>query len=267
MGKIKTLYIYILFLFLVSCSLVSLNLGSPAEAYCCELPPLPELWCTVLGSPAWRIEWTASDGSRNTLEVPPGVSQAVVPLDVHQPGPIWAWPYWPHLGIGPYRTKPAGALIPLDLRDDRCKLSWLGGVEATLFHYMQVSSGNSTYRAEDFNWPRFRSLFSESKLPPPVLADPWCVDWVLVAGKTRLSGFDSRRLVPRAVRSLDISLPAAGPWVSGSPFASALAGYDAQEPEKVTVNASSSVDTILSTHGIISYSWDGIAYIPGLEDP
>ncbi len=267
MGKIRILYVDVLLMVFLSCGLVSVNHGEPAEVYHCELPPLPESWFTLLGSPAWRIEWTTSDGSRNTLEVPPSVSQAAVPLDGHQPGPIWAWPYWPQLGIGPYRTKPAGALIPLDLQDDHCKLSWLGGVEATLFYYLQASSGNSKYRAEYFNWPRFRSLFSEAKLPPPVLADPWCVDWVLLAEKPRVSGFDSRRLVPRAVRSLVISLPAAGPWVSGSPFTPVLAGYDAQETGNVTVNASSSVDTILSTHGIISYSWDGIAYIPGLEDP
>lgn len=267
MGNMRVLYIDVLLMVLSSCSF---SFDTPIRGiteYIVELPDIPLGWSSTLGSPAWRLQWLDKYDLFTTLEVSPGVQELTVPLSIHHPGPIWAWPYWPQHGIEPYRTKPAGAILPLDIRGNRCRLTWMGGVDAVFFEYLEHNSGSSRYSPQRFNWPRFRSLFSEGKLSPEVQKDPWCVNWLLVAQETGHSGFDSRRLVPRPTKVLPIILPHPGPWVSGSPFLQDV--YQNQEADGgvLSIPASSAVDTILSTHGILSYSWDGVVFIPGLKDP
>jgi hypothetical protein len=267
MGKARIIYIDVLLVVFVSCTASFINPLHDSAEIDVEMPAIPEAWYTLLGSPAWRVEWMTENGSLATLQAPAGTRQVKVPLSVHQAGPLWAWPCWPQLGIEPHRTRPAGALLPLDVIENRCRLTWMGGVEASFFRYLQTSPGDSRYGPEYFNWPRFRSLFSDKRLAQEVLSDPWRVDWSLVAIKTKLSGFDSRRLTPRPVQVIPITLPVLGPWVSDSPFVPAIAESPDAGGLQITLHASAAVDTILSTHGIISYSWDGIAYIPGLPDP
>jgi len=267
MRRIPIFHIDVLLLLFVSCHAPFVDpLVDPAE-YVFELPEIPEAWYALLGSPSWSLEWMDENGSITTFCVPSGTKQVTLPLSVHQPGPIWAWPYWSQLGIDPHRTRPAGALLPLDIQGNRCRLTWMGGVEASFFRYLQSSPGDPRYGPEYFNWPRFRSLFQDKRLAQEVLADPWHVDWSLVAEKTRRSGFDSRRLNSRPVKTILISLPVLGPWVSGSPFSPVLPESSGLEDLQISIQAASAVGTLLSTHGIISYSWDGIAYIPGLPDP
>lgn len=228
-----------------------------------SLPDLPASWFSVLGSPAWHIEWPVADGSVRRVDLPAGSYTIPVALSLRHPTPICAYPFWPQLGIDPKRTKPAGALFPLDLKDRVCRLTWLGGVEAVFYQFLGSSTGDPRYGPECFNWRRFRALFDEATVPAPVLADPWCVDWSLVAEKTRKGGFDSRRLVPRETKGLAVSFPVPGPWVSGSPF---CLGSPSEGLSFFTVQASMAVDTFLSTHGIIVYTWDGMVYIPGEVD-
>ncbi len=235
--------------------------------YILELPEIPNEWHILLGSPAWRLEWLGEQGYISSIDVPPDVKETEVSLTLHQSGPILAWPYWPQWGIMPHRTRPAGALLPLDMQQHRCRLTWMGGVEATLFYLLETSPGTTKYRPANFNWPRFRKLFSEKRLPSAVLSDPWCVDWAFVATKTKLSGFDSRRLVAQPTKPLSVTLPNVGPWVAGSPFTSHVYEGRLSEEMKITLESTASVDTILSVHGIIAYSWDGIAYISGFHDP
>ncbi|AEJ20228.1 hypothetical protein [Gracilinema caldarium] len=267
MKKFRAYLIYIVLMPLSACQFTADLFWVDTKVYIFELPEIPHEWNDVLGSPAWRLEWLSEQGHISSMDVPLGVITTEVSLSIHQPGPILAWPYWPQLGITPHRTRPAGALLPLDVQQNRCRLTWMGGIEATLFYLLKTSPGNAKYDPDTFNWPRFRKLFSEKKLPLAVLADPWCVDWALVATKTRLSGFDSRRLVSQPTKPLFVTLPDVGPWVADSPFIPYLLEGRASEELKITLETTASVNTILSAHGIIAYSWDGIAYISGFHDP
>jgi len=267
MKKLGIPHIGIAIMLFFACQLPTALFLVGTNKYILKLPEIPNEWNILLGSPAWRLEWLGEQGHICSIDVPPDVKDTEVSLTIHQSGPIFAWPYWPQWGIMPHRTRPAGAILPLDIRENRCGLTWMGGIEATLFYLLEASPGNAKYSPANFNWPRFRKLFSEKRLPPAVLSDPWCVDWALVAAKTRLSGFDSRRLVAQPTKPLSVTLPNVGPWVTGSPFkAHVFEGRGANEI-KITLESTASVDTILSVHGIIAYSWDGIAYISGFHDP
>ncbi len=245
-----------------SCNMDPAMAGLDTAEIVLELPPVPDAWRIVLGPPCWLLEWVAQDGTHVSVSVPADTTQVSVKFNIHQYEALWGWPYWPDIGIGPYRTRPAGALVPLDVKNRSCRLTWFGGVEATLFSSLRNSPGDPRYGPEYFNWPRFRALFYDAVLPAEVLADPWCVDWQRVAKKTKASGFDRRRLVPMVTRPVSIRFRSPGRWVPGSPFGSEVLLSGLGEMQNLLIHAGAAVDTFLSTHGIITYTWDGAAFIP-----
>jgi hypothetical protein len=148
------------------------------------------------------------------------------------------------MGINPGVFRPAGAIFPFDTSGGTIHLSWQGGVEAAFFWELARHSGGaeteevepepddpnqavSTARAAvsrlpwNFNWPRFRRLFSDEAVNADFRADPWLADWPTIAERTVTSGFDRRRLVPEARGSLQVPVNP-GPWVGTSPFATPL---------------------------------------------
>jgi hypothetical protein len=145
-------------------------------------------------------------------------------------GTVSAWPYWPLRGLEPGDFRPAGAILPYDAQisgkgPGRILLSWQGGVEARFFEALNRAAQDSAgetgdsedlRRAERFNWPAFRLLFSDPTVSEDFRADPWLSDWEAIAEKTLHSGFRKQWLGP--VETWDLAIPVPGPWVSPSPF-------------------------------------------------
>jgi hypothetical protein len=104
----------------------------------------------------------------------------------------------------------------------------MGGVDAVLYWELgNASAGEPGTQSSvprmpwNFNWPRFRGLFTDVSVNAQFRADPWLADWPSIAEKIWLSGFDKRRLVPQAREELPVPV-APGPWIGPSPFAAPL---------------------------------------------
>ena len=217
--------VLVAWLFFLSCGGMFL---ADESGYALEFPELPYAWQTMLGSPSWRVEWFDGEGRKRAAEVS---GKAV--LEVSLPGtmanPVIALPFWPEKGIAPGVFRPAGAIFPFDLSENRLALSWQGGVDAAFFLELARAAngglptgGSAALRLPwNFNWPRFRRLFDDPALNDEIRADPWLADWPDIADRTVRSGFDRRRLVPQAVVAIEIPL-GPGPWVGVSPFAAPL---------------------------------------------
>jgi hypothetical protein len=192
--------------------------------YFLEMPGLPPAWGALLGSPYWRVEWLNSEGRKKTAIVR-GNGGVEVSLPSTWVSPVSAAPFWPDKGLGPGIFKPAGAIFPFDVSGKSLVLSWQGGVDANLYWELidaYGEAGKESVRLPwNFNWPRFRQLFSDPTLNADVRADPWLADWSGIAAKMVQSGFDKRRLVPEARRGLEIPVNP-GPWIGASPFAAPL---------------------------------------------
>jgi hypothetical protein len=136
------------------------------------------------------------------------------------PSPLIAWPYWPERGVSPGLYRPAGALYPFDVSEDRIFLSWRAGAEANFYRELTLARslpGADPRRIPQyFDWPRFRSLLREEA--EELRDDPWLADWKNIAEKTVLSGF-RKSLVKAAPRTpVELRIPCEGPWFSASPF-------------------------------------------------
>jgi len=189
-----------------------------------EPPPLPQSWTETLGAPHWRLEWFDESGRRRQATVA-GHGAAEVRLAGNAASPVLAFPFWPEKDIAAGAFRPAGALFPFDVSGGRIVLSWRGGVDATLFMelaraYAEAApEGSAAVRLPwNFNWPRFRRLFDDEGTNAEVRTDPWLADWGSIADRTVGSGFDRRRLVPRARSPLELPL-GSGQWIGSSPFA------------------------------------------------
>jgi hypothetical protein len=244
--------------------------GNPAIRgdYALEFPPLPAAWQELLGSARWRLLWVDERGVPQTLETD---GTAAISVTAEWAAPALAFPYWPGRGILPGQMRPAGAILPFDIRGNRLQLSWKAGAEAWFYRELTAarnaalaeagaddSQANLTAaldkrRPEYFDWPRFRSLMESDNLPAAVRDDPWSVDWQDVAIRTVKSGFDRRRIVEQAAEEL--TAPRArlgdGPFIGPSPFARPLLpapdlGY--------RFAATSRADTYVSTEGILRVS-------------
>ena len=193
--------------------------------YSLQFPPLPPLWETLLGEPHWQVLWVDSDGRRQTATIR-GRGGLEVSLPQSWANPVSAAPFWPERGIAPGIFKPAGAIFPFDASGRTLPLSWQGGVDAAFYlelarHFNGEGTATVLRLPQNFNWPRFRSLFSDDGINEQVRSDPWLADWDSIAVRTIASGFDRRRLTPEA-RS-DIEVPVGpGPWIGTSPFAAPL---------------------------------------------
>jgi hypothetical protein len=164
-------------------------------------------------------------------------------------------PYWPEKGLAPGVFKPAGAIFPFDVSGRKISLSWQGGVDACMFRELAEASGTAEGRAvsrlpQNFNWPRFRQLFSDQSVNENVRADPWLADWHNIAEKTIRSSFDKRRLVPEARTSLKVPV-GLGPWIGSSPFAAPLVFDSVPSFPVRNVTGQSAADTWVSAEGIL----------------
>jgi hypothetical protein len=230
------------------CVLLFQSCGEPVNypEYRLEMPALPAVWTELFGAPLWRIEWIDKDGRWARADTGgsfyPGVS-----LPEGWTTPVIAYPYWNGQGIYPGTMKPCGALYPLDVEGGTLRLSWQGGVDA--FFYRELSRGSNENRQPNkFDWPRFRSLFSEKKISADVCADPWLADWSAIAVKTAETGFNAKRIVPCETGNLIIDVPEAGPWAGVSPFAASLPW---EKGQKAVLPVTSIVDAYFCPSGIL----------------
>jgi hypothetical protein len=244
--------------------------GDPAVRgdYALEFPPLPEPWQELLGDPRWRVIWMDEQGIPQTLE---SDGEAAVSVALEWASAALAFPYWPGRGILPGEMRPAGAVIPFDIHNDRLQLSWKAGAEAWFYRELagarnaalaeapaDGSRASDTAaldkrRPEYFDWPRFRSLMDSDSVPAAVRDDPWIVDWRDVAARTIRSGFDRRRIVVQTTAELTAPKTAlgSGPFAGPSPFAKPLlpepdAGY--------RFAVTSRADAYVSAEGIVRVS-------------
>jgi hypothetical protein len=263
------------FLLLV-CSLGLGGCETPAlrDEYVLDFPPLPAAWQELLGDAHWRLIWTDAQGASRTLET---AGNAAISVASEWAAPVLAFPYWPGRGILPGEMRPAGAIIPFDIRGDRLHLSWRAGAEAWFYRELAaarnaalaeaeaetvagtVTTALDKRRPEYFDWPRFRALMDSDAMPQAVRDDPWNVDWGDAAIRTVQSGFDRRRITAQATTELLIPGPAlgAGPFAGPSPFAPPLlpepgAGY------RFALTGRS--DTYVSSGGILRASGKAWVY-------
>ena len=256
---------FLLFLALGGC-------GNPAirDEYTLTFPSLPASWQELPGKPRWRLIWMDGRGVSQTLETD---GEAVISLTVEWASPVLAFPSWPGRGILPGEMRPAGAVAPFDIRNDRLCLSWRAGVDAWFYRELAAarnlaeaadslaSAGADKRRPEYFDWPRFRSLMDSDAVPAAVRDDPWRVDWQDVAARTIQSGFDRRRIVEEARGELFVPRAALGegPFAGPSPFALPLL------PAPDTGHrfpVSSRADTYVSPEGILRASRKAWVYYP-----
>ena len=225
------------------------------ESYRIKFPDLPDSWLEVLGEASWHTEWIGKDGAIHSTEA----ETAYADLAQEWTSPVIAWPYWPDRGIRYGVMKPAGAIFPLDVSGGSIKLTWNGGVDAVFF--LELAARNSEKRLpHNFNWVRFRELFSGGVLSEDILLDPWLADWKAIAAKTAMSGFDRRRINSQKRTSISLTAPACGPWVGTSPF---MRAGNWQKDQTVTLKAGDTVDSYFCPEGVLRYSasaWNWISY-------
>jgi hypothetical protein len=242
--------------------------------YALTFPPLPASWQELPGSPRWRLIWMDGQGSPQIMETD---GNAAISTAAEWATPVLAFPYWPGRGILPGEMRPAGAIVPFDIREDRLQLGWRAGVEAWFYRELamarnaalaeagdgQTDAGTALdkRRPEYFDWPRFRSLLDSDAVPAAVREDPWRVDWQDVAARTVRSGFDRRRIVEQTTGELLAPRAAlgAGPFIGPSPFAPCLfpapdTGY------RFLVGPRA--DTYVSPEGILRVSGKTWVYYP-----
>jgi hypothetical protein len=228
-------------------------------SYNLRFPELPETWLEVLGKASWHIEWVDEDGVVKKSEIAAGGKASGIKIMMEWTTPVIAWPYWPEKGIRYGEIKPAGALFPLDASGSSVKLSWQGGVDAVFF--WELAAANNEKRLPyNFNWPRFRALFSDEELPTEVSKDPWLADWKAIAVKTAASGFDRRRIVAQKRSSRAFTAPADGPWIGISPF---MRAENWMTGETFMIKVTDQVDSYFSSTGVLHCShntWNWLRY-------
>jgi len=199
-----------------------------SSVYTLELPPTPQAWVSILGEPCWRVEWLSPEGRKQSADITPGGSLQVE-LPSTWASPVTARPYWPGLNLYAGLFMPVGALFPFDVSKDRLRMSWEAGLDADFFWELAYAgNSNNSKNPANFDWQRFRDLFTSGVLDAAVVKDPWLVDWRSVAEKTVNGNFVRRNLVPQSTSSMNIPVPG-GPWYGTSPFAEPLY-FEEEEP-------------------------------------
>jgi len=172
------------------------------------------------------VEWVDPDGQKQIMLLEPiltaenglQLNSLQINLPVTWASPVTAWPYWQHHNLIPGLFKPAGAIFPIDADGNRLKLTWEAGVDAVFFWELALANeGNYSRVPSNFDWQRFRELFTSGVLREEVCKDPWLVNWRSVAERTVNGNFDRRRLVPEATNEIEIPI-AACTWYGTSPF-------------------------------------------------
>jgi hypothetical protein len=231
-----------------------------------EFPPLPAAWTDLLGEPRWLVRYYGGDGREASLE-----GEGAFSLPPSAAGPVFAWPYWPVRRLEPGDFRPAGGILPYDGRPPdgaadsrRLSLSWQGGVDAWFYRALSGAiSGEGDVKVPsggmNFNWPRFRTLFSDPSVPQEIQEDPWRADWEDIAESTVHSGFRKQRL--KAVETTDLPVPVhPGPWISASPFTPAL--EFGTGPRVFPVGPGPAVSIWYSAQGILHCSGESWMLLP-----
>jgi len=222
--------------------------------YTLELPNPPESWVSLFGEPCWRIEWISPNGENRSAELQPGESLEIE-IPVTWTNPVVAFPYWADKNLNPGIFMPAGALFPLDVKKEAIRLSWEGGRDVIFYRelvFAIANEQNSSKIPANFDWIRFRELFSSDALSEDIRKDPWLVNWRSEAEKTVSGNFDKRRLVPEKTEPKKIPVPS-GLWYGTSPFAQPLSfeNGEAVFPVRSGVNVWVSSNGILQINGNI----------------
>jgi len=218
--------------------------------YTLELPNPPQSWVSLLGEPYWRIEWTDSNGENRTADVKFGENLEVEILNTRT-NPIIASPYWSKHNLMPGVFMPAGALFPFDAEKDTIRLRWEAGHDVVFYRELALADNKNPVKIPaNFDWIRFRELFSSDSLKEDVRKDPWLINWRSVAEKTISGNFDKRRLVSEKTEPKKLPVPS-GPWYGTSPFAEPLSfkNGEAVFPVRPGVNVWISSDGILRVNG------------------
>jgi hypothetical protein len=229
-----------------------------APSYQVELPQIPEAWRDILGSPRWLLVWISPAGTKKTLEVEENQSPAIQVLE-EWTNPVIAYPFWTTRNIPPDIMRPAGALFPFDLEGDQIRLTWRGGIDATLYLELAAQGSETNRYPYYFNWIRFRELLESNDINETLRQDPWSADWKAIALKTARSGFDRRRIVPLPRTDMLIPVQHKGFWISTSPFAEPLyqeAGTD------LSLQVCEKIDIHLSSAGILHYTKNAWILMP-----
>jgi hypothetical protein len=238
-----------------------------------EFPPVPAAWTELLGEPRWFIRYYAGGEQEAYLEdggeffLPPSAA-----------GPVFAWPYWPARRLEPGDFRPAGLILPYDARppegasERRLVLSWQGGVDAWFYQALEIAAPEIAVpentaagdlepprRGRNFNWPKFRDLFSDPSVPQELREDPWRADWEAIAEKTLSSGFRKQWLKATETSALSIPVPP-GPWISPSPFTPSLEFGDG--PCVFPVGPGPAVRSWYSAWGILHCSEESWMLLP-----
>lgn len=232
-----------------------------SEELAATAPAVPEAWLSALGQPVWLFKWYGPDGRERSAESSTGSMPLALPDAAASP--ILAYPHWPDLGIQAGTGRPAGAIVPFGVAGGAVALTWKGGVAGVFYRELLHASGGESRLPEYFDWPRFAALLESDQLDGAVRADPWIVDWRSVAIRTRVTGFDRRRLKSRPVTALRVVLPCGGPWVASSPFSAALTVSGDGSAE---VSASEDADTLLSPSGELRFNARAWVWFPNKLD-
>jgi len=237
----------------------SCDSGPASPSFQPVLPELPDHWREVLGEPHWRLEWIGEGGTWVQRDISPTQAAADISPVQGWSSPVLAWPFWPERQLLPAMARPAGALFPWDVRGRRIVLSWEGGVDAVFWKELALAHGTSRPQASSrrlpwyFDWPRFRELFESETIAHTLRRDPWLADWKDIAERTVQSGFDRRRLTPRAFT--EITVPGAGGhWVGSSPFAPPL---DTPAGGPLRLNVTADVNTWAACGAVLRASSSG----------
>jgi len=220
------------------------------SSFTVELPAVPESWISLLGQPHWRVQWLDSEGQLHKKDILPKEGLAVT-LPVTWTNPVTAWPWWPEQNLIAGFFKPAGGFFPFEISGGRLRLSWEAGAD-TVFYWelIYANSSDRTRIPSNFDWLRFRELFTTGVLSEEVCKDPWLIDWKSAAERTISSNFDRRRLVPETAEPTAIPV-AAGTWYGTSPFADPLFFAEGETP---VFPVRSGVNVWVSETGILRVS-------------
>lgn len=139
------------------------------------------------------------------------------------------------------------------------RLSWRAGPLPVFFDAMAAAPGPAEFSPARFDWLRLRDLLESSDVGAEVRRDPWTVDWRAAAARSRLAGFDARRLKPASLRSVPFKVPAAGPWFEASPFADPLPW---SEGDTATLPLAGRSAFAVCPSGALEASSEGSAWFP-----
>ena len=224
------------------------------------LPEMPSHWKEILGEPHWRLEWIDESGNWQSGDLYSGSEAPGLSLVQEWSNPVLAWPFWPEWNLLPGTMRPAGAIFPWDKATKQIILSWKGGVEAVFWKELAIAERASAAAYKRlpwyFDWPRFRELLESDNVSEAIREDPWLADWKEIARKTVLSGFDRRRISPRAFSNFSIPHLSGG-WIGSSPFADPV---DLSPDGPLVLSVTDVPDTWVSPQGILKCSKAGYVF-------